>query len=222
MADFLAPQQDFLAPLDRSKHFDEHGEQKIPDDLIWRPEGGLYPDGKPYRCLWPSANDDEDPDWHRMFYTDSEDESEPVVMITQEVPFRKREWVKPRRRKGEAFCDVMYKMAPALIPEDMTDGLPNYFNAARRLEEGYKARGGGAAAAARAPEAAALKCLEIFRKVAARDTSGVSEEVVWLSCVLYTTAYVDDVRVPKPAGGAAAAAAAAPDLSVPGATLDQE
>ena len=64
----------------------QDGELKTPEALIYRPPGGTYPamdfpDGTPaypagntYRCLWPSENDDEDPEWKKMFMTDSEED----------------------------------------------------------------------------------------------------------------------------------------------------
>ena len=194
--------------FDRSLHFDKDGELKTPEALIYRPPGGTYPAmdfpdgtpaypaGNPYRCLWPSENDDEDPEWKKMFMTDSEDDSEPIEAITQELPYLKREIVKPRRRKGEPFCDVMKRMDDGLIPEDYEKGIPSYFDAAHRIEKNYHARIERGSKFGIAPvEQAALKCLEIFRKVKKQDTSKVEDAIIWVTCALYTTAYVEDIRV---------------------------
>ena len=234
MADF---DSDFK--IDRSLHFDKDGELKTPEALIYRPPGGTYPaaefpDGTPayaagnaYRCLWPSENDDEDPEWKRMFMTDTEDDEPPIEMVTQQIPYLKREMVKPRKRKGEAFCDVMKRMTDGLIPEDFEKGIPSYFDAAHRMEKNYLARmARGSKFAATDVELAMLKCLEIFRKVKKQDKSGVEDGIIWISCALYTTAYVDDVRV-KPKG-APRKTRADPDFvpadpaTVENATLEQE
>lgn len=145
-----------------------------------------------YKEAQKDTNDD--PWWDRMFMTDSEDDTEKMEMVTQMYPYLKREEIRTKKRKGEAFASLVKKYWPLLVPEDRND----FRKGAERIEKEYHARGGSGPTEG---EAAAMMALKIFRRVMEADKGPggtelrTSEDACWLSCVYYTTAYVEDVRV---------------------------
>lgn len=222
----------FNEALNPSMHHTVDGELKTPDALIYHPPSGFYPatffdDGSPaqpegleYRCMWPSENDAEDSEWKHMFMTNSEDETEASEHITQELPYLKREICKARRRKGIPFPDIMAKMTPALIPEDHDEnGVASYFDAAHRIEKNFLASGRHEPCE---EEVATLKCLEIYRKAKKQNTAKVEDGVIWISCALYTTAYVERIRVKPSKRPEPEPEPEVDPATVANATLDQE
>ena len=137
----------------------------------------------------------DDPHWERMFMNDSEDDTELKEMVTQQYPYLKREMVRTKKRKGTAFVELLVAMQPLMIPEDNN----KYRDACFRIEKDYNERSGGCGPTE--GEEAAMMCLKIYRQVLEADKGPggkelrTNEDSCWLSCVFYTTAYVEDVRV---------------------------
>ncbi|KAH8072629.1 ATPase [Aureococcus anophagefferens] len=80
----------------------------------------------------------DDPNWHKMFMTESEDDTPLKEMVTQTYPYLKREMVRTKKKKGEAFVELLVKYQDLMVPEDNK----KYRDAAYRIEKEYNARGG--------------------------------------------------------------------------------
>ena len=138
----------------------------------------------------------DDPNWHKMFMTESEDDTPLKEMVTQTYPYLKREMVRTKKKKGEAFVELLVKYQDLMVPEDNK----KYRDAAYRIEKEYNARGGCGPSEG---EAAAIMALKIYRQILEADKgpggsdyrTANAEDQCWLKCVEYTTAYVEDVRV---------------------------
>lgn len=136
----------------------------------------------------------DDPNWERMFMTESEDDTLKKEYVVQMYPYLKRDFIRPKKKKGEAFAGLCLKYHPLMQPED--EG--NYRSGAMRIEKEYHARGGCGPSEG---EDAAIMALRIYKQVLEADKGPggtelrTSEDACWNSCVNYTSAYVDDVRV---------------------------
>ena len=136
----------------------------------------------------------DDPNWERMFMTESEDDSIKKEYVTQQYPYLKREMIRLRKKKGENFTSLVLRYQPLLVPEDNND----FRKGAYRIQKEYAERGGCGPTEA---EDAALSAIAVYEQVMDADKGPggtklrTSEDACWAKCVNYTTAYVEDVRV---------------------------